>query len=110
LELAVPPGRDDEVGPDEDVSGKQHAEDKLEEEYELFEGLSIGGGDEGGNGGNMILNVGPLLPPIDGEAFNVSMTDSTLAIPLRSIPLAVIFVVPMVITPIVLVISLGRRL
>jgi hypothetical protein len=72
--------------------------------------LSIGGGDEGGNGGNVILNVGPLLLPVGGEAFNLSMTDITLAIPLRSIPLAVIFVVPMVITPIVLVISLGRRL
>ena len=55
----------------------------------------------------MILNVGPLLLPVDGPTCNVSMTNITLAIPLRSIPLGVIFVVTMVIA---LDISLGRGL
>ena len=68
LEPAVPPSRNDEVGPDEDVSGKQHTEDELEEEDELLENSSVGGGDkgrDGGSGGNAIFrNVGPL-PAID---------------------------------------------
>jgi len=65
LEPAVLPSRNDEVGPDEDVSGKQHAKDELEEEDELLDSSRVGGGDMGrdrGSGGNAILgNIGPLL-------------------------------------------------
>ena len=42
LRYATLPSRNDEVGPDEDVSGKQHAGDELEEEDELLEGLGVG--------------------------------------------------------------------
>jgi len=64
LEPAIPPSRNNEVGPDEDISGKQHAEDELEEEDELFESLRVGGGNkgrDGGSGGNPTFrSVGPL--------------------------------------------------
>ena len=52
LEPAIPPSRNNEVGPDEDISGKQHAEDELEEEDELFESSRVGGGNKGRDGGS----------------------------------------------------------
>ena len=42
LESAAFPSRSDEVCPDEDVSGEQHAEDELEEKDELLESFSAG--------------------------------------------------------------------
>ena len=59
-EAAIPPSRNDEVSQDEDVSRKQQAEDELEEENELFESLSVGGGDGGSEGGAILGCVGSL--------------------------------------------------
>ena len=88
---AVPPSRKDEVGPDEDVSGKQHAEDELEEEDELIEGSSVGGdkGRDSGSGGNVVLgNVGPLplillLVAVAGIGRELVTTNSRLLLCLR---------------------------
>jgi len=51
LELAVPPGGEDEVDPGEDVSGQHHADDDLQQEGEFFEGLNVSSGEEGGDRG-----------------------------------------------------------
>jgi len=69
LEPAVFPSGEDEVGPDKDVSGKQHAENELEEEDELLKSLSVDGGDkgrDGGSGGSTILwEIEPLPMMLD---------------------------------------------
>lgn len=90
LQPAVLPRRSDKVDPDEDISGKQHAEDELEEEDEFSESLSVDG-DEGrndGSGGNTI--VGNIRPLPGGTI--------------------VIVVVPFVVVPTVFWIVIGRRL
>jgi len=58
----IPPSREDEVDPNEDVSGKQHTKNKPEGEDEFPEGLRFGGEDGGEDGGGAILsNLGSLL-------------------------------------------------
>lgn len=68
LKPAVLPSRNDEVDPSEHVSGKQHPDDGLEQEGDLLEGLSVSGGEEGGDGGRAgdgllrgFGNLGPLV-------------------------------------------------
>jgi len=56
-EPAVPPSRNDEIGQDEDIPRKQHAENQLKEEHELLESLGVGGGHGRSDGLN---NLGPL--------------------------------------------------
>ena len=86
LEPAVPPGRNDEVGQDECVSRKQQAEYEFEEEDELFESLSVGGGDGGSEGDAILGTVGSLeTVPQGGEGrrdgFSTNSTRFDIAVP-----------------------------
>lgn len=72
---AVPPGGNDEIGQDENVSGQRYAEDEFEEEDEVPDDLSIGGGDGRSEGGVSIVDSGPLPIATCGElvAFNTRL-------------------------------------
>jgi len=61
----VLPNRNNEVGKDESVSGKQHAEYELEEEDELLESLSVSG-DGGGESSAILGDIGPLPGVVGG--------------------------------------------
>ena len=62
---AVLPRGDDEVDPSEEISGKHHADNDLEQEDEFTDGLRVGRGEDGidggGSRGDLLLDIlGPL--------------------------------------------------